>query len=200
MSDTPVLASDTDYAAGLAASGHAILARRYADALYALAAQDNAIDAVAADLKKLDLLWNQSPEWRHLAADPRLTHPVIIEAAAQVSKSCGLGKLAASFLGVAARRRRLSVLPAIIAAFLDKVAQARGEHRAEVRAARPLSAAQTEKLTAALTAATGGKIHLAVTEDASILGGLTVKLGSQLIDASVRTRLDLLERQLKGAA
>ena len=84
--------------------------------------------------------------------------------------------------------------------FLEEVAARRGEYQADVRTARPLSPAQRDALIAALGAVTGGKINLTVVEDPSILGGLTVKLGSQFIDASVKTKLEHLERSLRGAA
>ena len=172
--------------------------RRYAGSLYALAEREGAIDAVAADMRALRRLWNESAEWRFIAADPRIHNQVACAATEQVARISAFGKLTGNFLSVVALNRRLNLLPVLVEGFLDEVAARRGEHRADVRVARALSAAQNEALMAALAAVMGGKVHVNVVEDASILGGLTVKLGSQLIDASVKTKLDRLERGLKG--
>ena len=182
------------------AGNHAALARRYVGSLYALAEQENTVDAVASDMRGLRRLWNESAEWRLVACDPRMHANEVRDCLAQIVKIAGLGKLTANFLSVAAEHHRLSLLPALADGFLEKVATRRGEFRADVRVARPLSTAQVASLTASLTAMTGGKTHLTVVEDPSLLGGLTVKLGTKFIDASVKTKLDRLERTLKGAA
>ena len=190
----------SDQAVTPIAGDHAALARRYGGALFALAEHDGEVDAVATDLRGLRRVWDESAEWRFIAGDPRLTSAELIAAAAETAKICGLGKLATSFLSLVAQNRRLNVLPAMITCFLDEMAVKRGEHNAEVHTARALTTAQRDALVAALNAAAGGKVHLTVTEDSSLLGGLTVKMGSQFIDASVKNRLDHLERTLKGAA
>ena len=187
-------------AANLPLAGEqAILARRYVGALYALAEQEGAVDAVAADLLNLRVLWSESPEWRFVACDPRLSHESVAKAAEQVARSAGFGKLTSNFLAVVAENRRLSLLPLLIEYFFDEVGGRRGEFHADVRIARPLTETQREALTASLVSAVGGKVHLKVVEDASIIGGLTVKIGSQFLDASVKTKLDHLERSLKEA-
>ena len=177
-----------------------VLARRYVGALVALAEQDKAIDALAADMQTLRHLWQASPEWRFVATDPRWGVELAVKAAEQVAQISKIGKLAANFLCVVAQNRRLHLLPVLIEAFFEEVAHRRGEYRATIRAAQVLSDAQKSALATSLAAITGGKVHLSVVEDASIIGGLTVKLGSQFIDASVKTKLDHLERTLKGAA
>ena len=178
----------------------AILARRYVGALYALAQQDGLIDAVAGDLRALGRIWGDSAEFRFLASHPRLSRAQMVEAGQKVTAACNLNKLTANFVSVVAQNRRLDILPVLIDFYLDKVAEHRGEHKAEVRVAQALSQAQHDALTAALTSIAGGKVHVAVTQDAALLGGLTVKIGSQLVDASVKTKLDQLERRLKGVA
>lgn len=182
------------------AGDHAVLARRYAGALYDLAEQEGAVDAVLSDLHGLRRLWQDSGEWRSVATDPRLKHDAVMAATRETVKAAGFGKLVANFLMVVAQNRRLSVLPAIIECFLGDVAARRGEYRADVRSAHALSTAQADKLSSALAKITGGKVSLAVTEDPTLLGGLTVQIGSKFFDASVKTRLDLLERQLKAGA
>jgi F-type H+-transporting ATPase subunit delta len=188
------------FVGALVTGDQATLARRYADALYALAAQVDAVDAVAADLRGLRRIWAESAEWRFIATDPRLGHAELAAAVAQVATLCDLGDLSSKFLSVVAQNRRLDNLPGIIKTFLEQVAAKRGEFRAEVRSATPLNAAQSAALAASLNAIAGGKVHLAVTEDASLIGGLTVKIGPKFIDASVKTRLDTLERSLIAGA
>lgn len=191
--------SDTSIA--LPPSGDAaLLAKRYIGALYALAEQAGVVDAVATDMRNLRRLWAESADWRMAATDPRFNGAQVAKAIEQIAPILALQKLTTTFLAAVAQNRRLALLPSLVEGFLDEVTARRGEFRADVRTARALTAAQSEALTASLTAVAGGKVHLKITEDASILGGLTIKLGSQFIDASVRTRLDHLERTLKGAA
>ena len=182
------------------AGDHAALVRRYVGSLYALAEQENAVDAVATDIRSLRRLWDESAEWRFIASDPRIKNEALRAAVEQLVKIAGLGKLATNFLSVVAANGRLNLMPALVEGFLTEVATRRGEHRADVRTARALSPAQYEALSAALSSVMGGKVHMNVTEDAAIIGGLTVKIGSQFIDASVKSRLDHLERTLKAGA
>ena len=179
---------------------HVALARRYIGSLYALAEKDGVIDAVAEEMRALRRLWNESAEWRFIACDPRLNSVEVREAVAQIVKLSGVSKLTANFLSVVAQHHRLSLLPTLTDGFIEEVATRRGEHFAQVRVSRPLSAVQGAALLASLTSVTGGKTHLTVIEDASLLGGMTVKLGTKFIDASVKTKLNRLERTLKGAA
>ena len=181
------------------AGDSAILAHRYVGALFALAEQKGAVDTIVSDMVNLRSLWNESSEWRFIASDPRLSAETVGKATEKVSSIAKFSKLTANFLSILAQNRRLSLLPLLIENFIEDVRTRRGEFRADVRIARPLSDDQREKLTSLLAAAVNGKIRLAVTEDASIIGGLTVKVGSKFIDASVKTKLDLLERTLKGA-
>ena len=181
------------------AGNHVALSQRYVGALYTLAEQDGVLDVVAEEMRALRCLWNESAEWRFVACDPRLNAVSVREAVAQIIKISGLSKLTANFLSVVAQHHRLSLLSSLADLFLEEVATRRGEHFAQVRVARPLSAAQNSALLASLTAIAGGKTHLTVVEDASLLGGMTVKLGAKFIDASVKTKLNRLERTLKGA-
>ncbi|MFY9287167.1 MAG: F0F1 ATP synthase subunit delta [Alphaproteobacteria bacterium] len=176
----------------------AILARRYAGALYELADEQKQLDAVASDLRALRNLQQESTEFRAIAAHPRLTRAQLVKAMRQVAETAKLNKLTANFLMAVAQKRRLPELPAMIDNFLSELATRRGEYSAEVRSATPLSAAQQELLAGNLRELAGGKVHITVREDASLLGGLVVKLGSRLIDASVKAKLARLERQLKS--
>jgi F-type H+-transporting ATPase subunit delta len=188
-------------AASLPVAGdQAILAHRYVGALCDLAAKDGVTDALVTDMLSLRRLWEESPEWRFVASDPRLSIDSVSGAAAEVAKITGVNPLTSNFLAVVAQNRRLSLLPLLIENFLEEVRARAGELHADVRSARPLTETQREQLTALLAAATGGKVRLSAACDISIIGGLTVKIGSQFVDASVKTKLDHLERSLRGAA
>jgi F-type H+-transporting ATPase subunit delta len=181
----------------IASGNAAILARRYADALYDLAGEQKQLDAVAGDLRLLNRLQRESAEFRYIAHQPRLTRTQLVKAMQQVAASAGLSKLTSNFLALVAKHRRLNHLGAIIDAFLADLAAHRGEFTAEIRSAQALSSAQAEKLAAKLASWAGGKVHLSVREEPGLLGGLVVKMGSRVIDASVKNRLERLERQLK---
>jgi F-type H+-transporting ATPase subunit delta len=177
----------------------AVLTERYINALFALAEQEGVLDTVVSDLHNLRTLWNESPEWRFIASDPRLNHESVVAVVKQVAEVAGINKMTANFLHIVAQNRRLGFLPLLINAFMDEVDARRGEFRADVRVAHPLTEEQRAKLAALLSAATGGQVNLAVTEDPSILGGLTIKIGSQFVDASIKTKLDRLERTLRAS-
>jgi F-type H+-transporting ATPase subunit delta len=175
----------------------AILARRYAGALYDLAEEQKQLDAVASDLRALRILNQESAEFQYISAHPRLTRKNLVQAAQAVAKGAGFNPLTGNFLALIAQNRRLNVIGAVIDAFLNELAKRRGEFTADVRSVKPLSASQQEQLASKLRELAGGKVHISMREDASLLGGMTVKLGSRLIDASVKTKLARLERQLK---
>ncbi len=176
---------------------NALLTSRYVGALIALTQENKATDIVVDDMHNLRVVWNESPEFREVAKNPRFTVEFVIAAAEQVGKIIGVHQLTANFLTIVAQNHRLSLLPSLIDVFMDEVSILRGEHRADVRTAHPLSNDQRGRLAKSLEAATGGKIHLILTEDPSIIGGLTVKIGSKFVDASVKTKLDHLEHILK---
>ncbi len=176
-----------------------VLAERYIGALFELAEQGGILDTVLSDMTGLRDLWNKSAELRFIAMDPRIGSEDVVKAAKTVAATAKLNKLTSNFIAVLAQNHRLNLLPVLIERFLDDVSAKRGEFRADVRVARPIAQDQVHKLSSLLSAATGGKIRLSMIEDPSIVGGLTVKVGSQFIDASIKTKLDLLERSLKGA-
>ena len=178
----------------------AILARRYAGAFYELAEDQKVIDAVANDMRTLMQIADGNPEFIAMANHPRLTRPQLVKLAGTMTETLRLNKLTGKFLALVAEHRRMSILSPIIDAFLAQLAAKRGEFTASVRSATALTAQQTEQLSSRLAALAGGKVHLDVREDKSLIGGLTVKLGSRLIDASVKSKLERLERKLKSEA
>lgn len=184
----------------LVSGDDATLARRYGGALYELAEQDKQLDAVAADLRTLLVISDSNPEFIAIASHPRLTRTQLVHAAKTLATTLKLNKLTGNFLALTAQKRRLNILSPIIMAFLNRLAEQRGEFTASVRTAVALSPQQTEQLSVKLAALAGGKIHLDLREDKGLIGGMTVRLGSRLIDASIRSKLQRLERKLKSEA
>lgn len=183
------------------------LARRYAAALYALAAERSLLDAIAEDLRKLREHAVKDASFRCLAEHPRLSVNNLVAAAAKIAQSLQANPLTERFLVVLAKHRRLSILAGVIETYLNRRMAEKGEHVAIVTSAQALTPDQKDKLTTVLAKQTGkGAVHLSLSVDPSLLGGLTVKLGPNFIDASVKGRLARLERALnspvtqKGAA
>lgn len=176
----------------------AVLARRYAGALYSLALDQKTLDPVAEDLRALQKLIRESADFRAFASNPRLSRPSQVKAVQAIAADAKLNRLTGNFLALLAQNRRLDLLDAVINAYLQELAARRGEFTAEVRSAEALSPEQEEQLAVRLRDLAGGKVSFTVTQDKSLLGGLVVRLGSKLIDASVKSRLARLERQLKS--
>lgn len=176
----------------------AILARRYGGALFELAQEQNALDVVAADLRQIKRWTEESGDFHMLAADPNFQRAQMVKAMQEIAIKAGLHKLAANFLALVAQNRRIGQLAAMCDAFFAELAEKRGEFSAEIRTAQPLSPAQQQQLATQLQTLAGGKVHMSVKEDKRLLGGIIVKIGSKLIDASVKSKLARLERQLKS--
>lgn len=184
--------------ASMIAGPAAELARRYASALYALAADRSLHDAIAQDLRQLRAQAIADPSFRSLAEHPRLTIKQMVAAATKVAQALNVNPLTARFLNVLAQRRRLSILGGVIETYLNRLAAEHGEHVAIVTSAQVLTSEQQDKLTAALSKQIEkGTVRLSLRIDPSLLGGLTVKLGPNFVDASVKGRLARLERALK---
>jgi len=174
------------------------LAGRYAVALFDLARESNDIDSVQKSLATLHAGLTESADLAALVASPVVSRGDAANAIAAVAKAMKLDSLTAKFLGVLAENRRLADLPGMIDAFNAIVAAHRGEVTAKVTSAHPLSAAQLKELAANLKTRVGRDVQIATTVDPAILGGLVVQLGSQLIDGSIRTRLNSFAQAMKG--
>lgn len=174
------------------------LAGRYAVALFDLARESNDIDSVQKSLATLHAGLTESADLAALVASPVVSRSDAANAIAAVAKAMKLDSLTAKFLGVLAENRRLADLPGMIDAFNAIVAAHRGEVTAKVTSAHPLSAAQLKALAANLKTRVGRDVQIATTVDPAILGGLVVQLGSQLIDGSIRTRLNSFAQAMKG--
>jgi len=173
------------------------MAGRYATALFELADEAGAIDSVKADLDRLSALIAESADLARLVKSPVFTADVQLSAMTAILDKAGIGGLAANFVKLVAQNRRLFALPQMIAAFAALVAAKRGETTAQVTVAQPLSDAHLAELKGTLAAKTGKDVQLDVSVDPSILGGLIVKLGSRMVDASLKTKLNSIRHAMK---
>ena len=171
---------------------------RYAAALFDLAQGGKALDATATDLAGLKAAIAESADLRMLITSRGISRADAGKAIAAVAGAMGLADLVTRFLGVLARNGRLSALPDIIRQFETMLSAWKGTTTADVTAAHKLTAAQKKALEAKLKARTGREIEVDVTVDPSILGGLVVRIGSEQIDSSIKTRLERLGQQMKG--
>jgi F-type H+-transporting ATPase subunit delta len=187
-------ATRVENSAGITAS----LQGRYASALYDLAVEQGAVAAVEADLDQLGEAIRGSDDLAALIRNPEVSRDAAARAIDAVAGLLGLSALTKNFLGVLAQNRRLGKLPQIVGAFASIAATARGEVTAEVTSAHPLSDAQLTALTAKLKAREGKEVKLKASVDPEVLGGLVVRIGSQQIDSSIRTRLNTLAHAMKG--
>lgn len=183
-----------DISAGIKAS----LAGRYASALFELASENGTVSTVESDLETLDAALAESDDLRAATTNPQLSRGAQADAVAGVAKYLELSELTANFLGVLAGNRRLSKLSDMIAAFKIIAAAQRGEVTAKVTSAHPLTDEQLASLKTKLTAREGRTVMLVADVDPDLLGGLVVTIGSQRIDASIRTRLNSLSQAMKA--
>tara|TARA_R110000782_G_scaffold129305_1_gene220922 strand:+ start:634 stop:1221 length:588 start_codon:yes stop_codon:yes gene_type:complete len=176
----------------------ASLSGRYAVALFELARDGKALDAVGESLAALKTALAESSEFKALVVSPLVSRDAATKTVAAVAQSMGLDTLTGNFLGVLAQNRRLAQLPAVIRAYETLLSNHRGEARAEVVSAHKLTATQITALQKSLKARVGRDVAVDAKVDPAILGGLVVKIGSQMIDSSIRTRLNTLAHAMKG--
>ena len=176
----------------------ASLAGRYASALFDLARDQRKIDAVGRSLDALASALVDSKEFGELVASPLVSRDEAGKAFAAIAPQIGLDPITANFLGVLARNGRKGELRNVIRAFRRLAAEHRGEVTADVTTARPLNDDQLAALKSQLRTRAGRDVAIDATVDPGILGGIVVKLGSQQIDASIRTKLNRLASAMKG--
>ena len=175
------------------------MAGRYATALFDLAAEANAIDAVKADLERFGGLIAESADLTRLVRSPVFSADEQGQALGAVLQRAGIGGLAANFLRLVAANRRLFAVRDMIKAFRELVAQHKGEATAQVTVAESLKDEHTEALRAALKEVSGKDVDLDIRIDPAIIGGLVVKLGSRMVDTSLRTKLNAIKHAMKEA-
>ena len=176
------------------------MAGRYASALFELALEEKAIDSVRSDLDKFDAMVADSAELERLVRSPVFSADDKLKALAAILDKAGIKGLAANFLRVLTTNRRLFAARDAIRGFRALVARHRGEVTAQVTVAEKLSDKNLEALKDALKSKTAGKnIDLDVKIDPAIIGGLIVKVGSQMVDSSLRTKLNSIKVAMKEA-
>jgi F-type H+-transporting ATPase subunit delta len=174
------------------------LADRYAAALFDLADERKELDAVAGDLQGLRTLLRDSGDLRRLIRSPVLSRDEQGKAIAAIAQQARIAPLTRNFLGLLAQNRRLFALPDMIESFLARLAERRGEVTAQVTAAQDLTPAQREAVNEQLRKAVGRKVAVDIRVDPSLLGGLIVKVGSRMVDASLKSKLHRLQLAMKG--
>ena len=172
---------------------------RYATALFELARDANSIDAVGADLDKFDAMLSESADLKRLVRSPVFAADAQLRALSAVLDKAGISGVSANFLKVLTANRRLFAVSDVIRAFRALVAKFKGEASAEVTVAEALSDKNLDALKVALKSVTGKDVALNVKVDPSIIGGLVVKLGSRMVDGSLRTKLNSIKHAMKEA-
>ena len=183
-----------EHSGGIQAS----LSGRYATALFELARDSRSLDTVEASLGNVRRALDESAEFKRLTTSPLVARGDAKKAVAALTEALSIDPTTAKFLGVLADNRRLSQLVAIIRAFRTLAAHHRGETNAEVTSAHPLDKGQVDALEQQLRKRLGRDVSVDLSVDPSLLGGLVVRIGSQMIDSSIKTRLNTLAHAMKG--
>jgi F-type H+-transporting ATPase subunit delta len=172
-------------------------AGRYATALFDLAKDEGALDTVAQDLNRFDQMLGESKDLQRLVRSPVFSADDQGKALSALLGKAGMSGLAVNFFKLLASNRRLFVVGDVIKGFRALVARHRGEASAEVTSAHALSEQQLTELKSALKATAGRDVRIETRVDPAILGGLVVKLGSRMIDSSLKTKLNNLKLAMK---
>ena len=175
------------------------MAGRYATGLFDLARETNAIDPVKVDLDRFDALVAESADLERLVRSPVFSADEQLQAMSAVLDRAGIGDLAAKFLKLVTKNRRLFAVRDMVRAYREMVAEHKGEAIAEVTVAEQLKDEHLDALRSALKSVTGRDIDLAIKVDPAIIGGLVVKLGSRMVDTSLRTKLNAIRHAMKEA-
>ena len=173
------------------------VAERYANALFELALESGELEKVESDLKGFAGLIDESADMKRLVRSPVFSADDQYRAVSAVLDKAGIGGLVANLIKVAAKNRRLFAVPDMITAYGRLLARHRGEVSAEVTSADSLSDAHVDDLKSALKASLGKDVTLETHVDPSLIGGLIVKVGSRMIDGSLKTKLNSLKLAMK---
>jgi F-type H+-transporting ATPase subunit delta len=175
------------------------MAGRYANALFELALEEKSIDAVKADLDRFDALVDENPDLNRLVRSPVFGAEEQTRALVAVLDKAGIGGIALKFLRVVASNRRLFAVREMVRGFRKLVATHKGEVVADVTVAEKLSDKNLDALKGALKSVTGKDVGLNVKVDPAIIGGLIVKIGSRMVDSSLKTKLNAIKQAMKEA-
>jgi F-type H+-transporting ATPase subunit delta len=173
------------------------IARPYATALFDLANAENSVDRVEAGLVAIDALASESADFARFLRSPAIAADQKSAAMDAILVRAGADRTVTNFVKVVARNGRLFALPEIVRAFRLKAAEARGETTAEVTSATPLSREQVNALAETLRQKIGKRVTLSEHVDASLIGGLIVKVGSRMIDSSLKTKLTAMKLAMR---
>ncbi|MFK7746707.1 MAG: F0F1 ATP synthase subunit delta [Roseobacter sp.] len=173
------------------------IAVRYATAVYDIAKEANAVKAIEDDIAALSGAMADSGDFNALISSPIYTREEQSVAIAALAAKMGLSATMANTLALMAQKRRLFVLPQLLSTLRDVIATEKGEVTADVVSAKALTKAQADKLAKTLKASTGKTVTLNATVDESLIGGLVVKVGSRMIDTSIRSKLNSLQNAMK---
>ena len=176
----------------------ASLAGRYATALFGLARDEKQLETVGASLSTVRAALRESDDFRALTTSPLISRDQAVKTVAATAETMRLDPITSNFVGVLAQNRRLSQLDPVIRAFNMLAARHRGETTAEITSAHPLTDDQVAALKQNLRTRIGRDVAVDQSVDPAILGGLVVKIGSQMIDGSIRTKLNTLAHAMKG--
>ncbi len=175
----------------------ASIAARYAKAVFEIAQENKNLDGLETSLDDLDGALGESADLRGLIASPLISRSEQGAAITALAKKMDLAPVMQNSLALMAQKRRLFVLPQLILALRARLADARGEVGADVTSAKALSDAQSKKLAKTLTSRVGKTVIINASVDESLIGGLVVKVGSKMIDSSIRSKLNSLQNVMK---
>ncbi len=173
------------------------IAARYATAIFELAKEENSLPALEGDVDTLEAALNESADFRGLISSPVYTREEQAKGVAAFASKAGLSTVVSNTLALMATKRRLFVLPALVRELRARIATEKGEVTAEVTAAKALTKAQQEKLAKTLQDRVGKDVKISMSVDESLIGGLVVKVGSRMIDTSIRSKLAALQNSMK---
>ena len=173
------------------------IAARYATAVFELAKEGKKLKALETDVDALDAVLSESADFRDLISSPLHSRDVQGQAIAAIAKKMKLSPVVTNTLNLMATKRRLFVLPQLVASLRAALADEKGEVTADVTAAKKLTKAQSDKLAKTLKATVGKDVKINMSVDESLIGGLIVKVGSKMIDTSIRSKLSALQNSMK---
>jgi len=173
------------------------IASRYATAVFDLAKEGKAIKALESDVAALDAAMTESADMRTLLGSPLYSREEQGAAISAIAQKMELSETTSNVLALLASKRRLFVLPQLVAVLNERLAEERGEVTAEVTTAKKLTKAQADKLAKTLKAQVGKAVTIKEIVDESIIGGLIVKVGSKMIDTSIASKLNALQNTMK---
>jgi F-type H+-transporting ATPase subunit delta len=176
------------------------MAGRYAAALFELAKDQKQVEGVEADVKSFQAMLDSSADLRRLVRSPVIAAEDQARALTALLDKAGISGLTANFFKLVARNRRLFAIADILTCFRALLARERGEVTADVATAHALTPAQMQVLSDSLKASVGRNVQINTRVDPNLLGGLIVKVGSRMIDSSLRTKLDNLKVAMKGTS